>query len=238
MKKAIVIGASSGIGRELAKILVQNEYQVGITGRRENLLEELCSEKPESYFVQSFDLQDTASVATNLDALYERMGELDLVIISAGLSCSNTDFDYYAESETLSVNVLAFTLICNWALRIFREQKRGHLVGITSVAGARGWRISSAYSASKAFQINYLEGLRNYVAFLKIPVTITNIISGYVDTRMKGNDYVLWVAPPEVAARQIFRSIQKKKKIAYTYRRWRFGYFLFRHLPNKLVEIS
>ena len=238
MKKALVIGASSGIGLELARVLAENNYMVGVTGRRENLLKELSAEKTGSYVVQSFDLKDMETIESNLNEITAKLGELDLVVISAGISISNADFDYNKDSETLTVNVLAFTLICNWSFRIFRAQNRGHLVGITSVAGARGWRISSAYSASKAFQTNYLEGLRNYAAHLKLPVTVTNIIPGYVETRMKGHDHVFWVAPAEAAARQIYESIRKKKKIAYTYRRWRFAYFLFKHLPNKIIEIS
>ena len=106
------------------------------------------------------------------------------------------------------------------------------------MAGARGWRNSKVYNAAKAYQINYLEGLRNHAAYLKLPVTVTTIIPGYVETRMKGNNYVFWVAPVEVAARQIYNSIRKKRKIIYTYRRWRFIYFLFKIFPNKLIEIS
>ncbi|MHB9056680.1 MAG: SDR family NAD(P)-dependent oxidoreductase [Paludibacteraceae bacterium] len=236
MKKAIVIGASSGMGRELSRILAQNNYIVGITARRENLLNELYNENPESYIVQPFDISETDTIKKNLDKLADRLGDLDLVIISAGSGKLNLDFDYKTELATTAVNVTAFTVICNWAMYIFREQKRGHLVAITSVAGARGWRNNPAYNAAKAYQINYLEGLRNHAAHLKLPITVTNIMPGYVETRMKGRTFVFWVAPVEVAAKQIYKSIRKKRKIAYTYRRWRFIYFLLKHIPNKLIE--
>lgn len=238
MKKAIVVGASSGIGRELARLLVKNDYKVGITARRENLLNELYAENPDSYVVGAFNLSEIDVIVPNLNRITEELGGLDLVVISAGLSGQTLDFDFKVEFESLQINVMAFTCICNWAFRIFREQNHGHLAGISSVAGARGWRNSKVYNAAKAYQINYLEGLRNHAAYLKLPVTVTTIIPGYVETRMKGNNYVFWVAPVEVAARQIYNSIRKKRKIIYTYRRWRFIYFLFKIFPNKLIEIS
>lgn len=236
MKKAIIVGASSGVGRELAKILVQNDYQVGITARRENLLNELATEKPESYVVKAFDLVETEKILMNLDSLVDELGGLDLIIISAGMLKYNVDLDYDIEYKTNAVNVTAFTYICNWAFRLFREQKHGHLVGITSVAGARGWRNNPSYNASKSFQINYLEGLRNLATYQKLSLHITTIIPGYMETDMMGKTLVFWVAPVKKAAEQIYRSICKKKKVAFTYRRWRLGYFLYKRIPNILIE--
>ena len=236
MKKAIIIGASSGLGRELAMVLADNDFMVGITARREELLNELAATKPASYHVSAFDLNKLQNVIPRLDELVEKMGGLDLLVISAGQLHGNTELDYAVEYNTNMVNVNAFTLISNWALRYFQAQSAGHLVGITSVAGARGWRNNPAYNAGKAYQINYLEGLRNLMSKKKMPVTVSTVIPGYIETRMKGKSLVFWVVEPDVAAKQIFRSIRKKKKIIYTLRRWRLGYWLYKRVPNILIE--
>ena len=236
MKKAIVVGASSGVGRELAKILVENGYRVGITARRENLLHELAAEKPDAYLVKPFDLINTEIILPNLQELVAELGGLDLLVISAGLIKYNTKLDYDIEYTTNLVNVTAFTLISNWAFNLFRNQGTGHLVGITSVAGLRGWRNNVAYNASKGYQMNYLEGLKNLARHEKLPITVTDIIPGYMETNMKGTTLVFWVCPPDKAARLIFKAILKKRKIAYVYSRWRIGAFLYKHLPNKVIE--
>lgn len=236
MKNAIVVGASSGVGRELSKILANNGYRVGITARRVNLLESLATKKPDSYIVKAFDLLDTESIIPNLEELKGELGGLDLLVICAGMIKYNVDLDFSIERDINLVNITAFTLISNWAFNIFRRQKSGHLVGLTSVAGFRGWRNNPAYNASKAYETNYLEGLRNLAAYQKLPITVTTIIPGYIETDMKGKTLVFWVAKPQEAAQQIFKDIKRKRKIGYTYRRWRFGAFLYRHLPNKLIE--
>ena len=236
MKKAIVVGASSGVGRELAKILVENGYKVGITARRENLLHELAAEKPDAYVVKPFDLINTEIILPNLEELVGELGGLDLLVISAGLIKLNTKLDYKIEYTTNLVNVTAFTLISNWAFNLFRNQGAGHLVGITSVAGLRGWRNNVAYNASKGYQMNYLEGLKNLARHEKLPITVTDIIPGYMETNMKGTTLVFWVCPPDKAAQLIFKAIRKKRKIAYVYSRWRIGAFLYKHLPNKVIE--
>jgi len=236
-KKAIIIGSSSGVGRELAKILVQHNYIVGITGRRENLLNELAAENPDSYVVSSFDLMKTEEIIPSIEKIVADLNGLDLLVISAADMQFDIDLDYAIEYKSNLVNVTAFTVITNWAFKFFRQQNGGHLVALTSVAGFRGWRNNPAYNAGKAYAINYLEGLRNIAGRKKLPITVTNIIPGYLETAMKGKTFVFWVAPPEKAARIIYSAIRKKRKIAYVYRRWRFGAFIYKHLPNRIIEI-
>lgn len=236
MKKAIVVGASSGIGRELAKILVQNGYRVGITARRKELLESLATEKTDSYVVKAFDLLETETVQSELDNLKTELGGLDLVVVCAGISKSNLELDSNIELKTNLVNVVGYTLVLDWAFNLFREQKHGHLVGLSSVAAFRGWRNNPAYGASKAYENIYLEGLRNLASYLKLPVTVTTILPGYVETAMKGHSLVFWVATPQKAAQQIYKDIKRKRKVTYTYRRWRFVAFLYRRTPNILIE--
>jgi short-subunit dehydrogenase len=236
VKRAIVIGASSGIGRGLAKILADNDYKVGITGRRLNLLKELADEKPASFIVKSFDITDTDCIVRNLEELSAELGGLDLLVISSAIANFNEQLDFQLEKSTIDTNVLGFTLIADWTFNYFQNQKSGQLVAITSVAGLRGWRDTPAYSASKAFQICYTEGLRNKAFHTGLPIFITDIRPGYVDTEMAGGSYKFWVEPVNKAAKQIFNAIRHRRKVVYVTKRWRMIAFIFKLIPNWALE--
>jgi len=235
MKKAIIVGATSGIGNELAKILVQNGYKVGITGRRITELQKLHKNNPESYQVSSFDCI-TENNSEKLFELTEQIGGLELLILSSGTGDLNEGLDYEIEHKTNLLNVNAFTEITDWAFNYFEKQKKGHLVAISSIAGIRGSRIAPAYNASKAYQINYLEGLRQKATKTKKPIYITDIRPGFVDTDMAKGEGQFWVATKEKAARQIFRIIKEKKGIGYVTKRWWIVAKLLRLIPNGLYK--
>ena len=152
MKKAIVIGASSGIGRELAKILSGNGYTVGVMARRAHLLNELRTEIKGEVLVQEIDAADTETAMGMLANFIEKMGGTDLVVISAGKGDINDDLTWTLEHETIRTNVTGFAALANVAIHHFIEKGSGHLVGISSIAALRGGRESPAYNASKAFE--------------------------------------------------------------------------------------
>ena len=231
MKKAIIVGATSGIGRALAKLLVENDYKAGITGRRANLLAEIQNEKPDSYIIESFDISDTGNISEHLTALTQKLGGLDLLVISSGTGNLNDKLDFDIEKRTIDTNVSGFTAIADWAFNYFEKQKQGHLVAISSVAGLRGNRQAPSYAASKAYQINYLQGLKQKANKIKGTVIVTDIRPGFVDTAMaQGN--VFWVTAVDKAARQIFNAIKSKKKTAFITRRWGFMAMIIRLLPG------
>jgi short-subunit dehydrogenase len=230
MKKAIIIGASSGIGKALARELVQNKYRVGITGRREAHLLELQKEQPEQIQVAAFDTTEPNAIE-QLEALEKRLGGIDLFIISAGIGHLNLDYDYSLENETNQLNVVAFTRLVNWSMRYFEKQGWGHLVNISSVASRRGGRQAPAYSASKAYQSIYLEGMAQKVDYDKLPIYTTDVRPGFVKTAMAKADKMFWVSSKEKAATQIFRSIQRKKRIVYISRRWVIIAWILERIP-------
>lgn len=230
MKKAIIIGASSGIGKALARELVQNKYRVGITGRREAHLLELQKEQPEQIQIAAFDTTEPNAIE-QLEALEKRLGGIDLFIISAGIGHLNLDYDYSLENETNQLNVVAFTRLVNWSMRYFEKQGWGHLVNISSVASRRGGRQAPAYSASKAYQSIYLEGMAQKVAYDKLPIYTTDVRPGFVKTAMAKADKMFWVSSKEKAATQIFRSIQRKKRIVYISRRWVIIAWILERIP-------
>ncbi|MDB4608630.1 SDR family NAD(P)-dependent oxidoreductase [Flavobacteriaceae bacterium] len=230
MKKAIIIGASSGIGKALARELVQNKYRVGITGRREAHLLELQKEQPEQIQLAAFDTTEPNAIE-QLEALEKRLGGIDFFIISAGIGHLNLDYDYSLENETNQLNVVAFTRLVNWSMRYFEKQGWGHLVNISSVASHRGGRQAPAYSASKAYQSIYLEGMAQKVAYDKLPIYTTDVRPGFVKTAMAKADKMFWVSSKEKAATQIFRSIQRKKRIVYISRRWVIIAWILERIP-------
>jgi len=235
MKKIIILGATSGIGRELAKIFVKNNNKVAITGRRTHLLEELKNEN-NNFIIKPLDITQTDEVIKKLDELSNELDGVDLVIICSGTGEINFNLDFSIEKQTIETNVAGFTCVCDWAINYFEKQGSGHLAGITSVAGIRGNREAPSYYASKSYQINYLEGLRQKATSLKKPIYITDIRPGLVDTDMAKGEGLFWVAPVEKAGLYIYKAIKNKKKIAYITKRWRLVYEILKRIPNVIYD--
>jgi len=232
MKKAIVVGATSGIGKELARLLAKNGYQVGVTGRRKALLVALKQEQPDSFFTKTFDVTDTTLSILELNELVAELGGLDLLLISSGTGELNDNLDFEPEKRTIDTNVIGFTAIADWAFNYFRNQGFGHLAAISSIAGIRGLRQSPSYGATKAYQINYLQALRQKAGKLMLPITITDIRPGLVDTDMAKGEGLFWVASVEKAARQMFRALTHRKRVIYVTKRWALVVWILRRIPN------
>jgi len=101
------------------------------------------------------------------------------------------------ENETIKTNVTGFATLVNVAMRHFTAKGSGHLVGISSLAALRCGRESPAYNASKAFESNYLEGLRQKLRKSRLSIIITDVKPGFVDTAMVKGDGIFWAAPAE-----------------------------------------
>jgi short-subunit dehydrogenase len=143
-----------------------------------------------------------------------------MLIISAGGGDVSKELNWEIDKKTVDTNVNGFVEIANWAFNYFVRQNHGHLVTISSVASSRGNGWAPAYSASKAFQTNYFEGLYMKAKRMKKNISITCIEPGFVATNMAKGDKFFWVVPVDKAAKQIIRAIEKKKKLAYISRRW------------------
>ena len=236
MKNAIIIGATSGIGKELARLLVDDGFKVGITGRRTELLESLKSENPASYFIKAFDVKDTKTAEEKLEELTTELGGLDLVILSSGTGDINDKLDIEIEFRTIETNVIGWTFIADWTFKYFEKQKYGHLTAISSIGGLRGSRQSTSYNATKAYQINYLEGLRQKATKLKEQIFVSDIRPGLVNTEMAKGEGLFWVMPVEKTAQQIYKAIKKKKKIAYVTKRWKLIASIVKRIPVQLYD--
>ncbi len=236
MKKAIVIGATSGIGKAVAIQLINKGYTIGITGRRKANLEELEQSTRDNCIISAFDCTSVSN-AQKLSELATSLNGVDLLVLCSGTGDLNEQLDFEIENTTNQLNVVAFTEIVDWTFNYFQDQGHGHLVAISSIAGLRGSRIAPAYNASKAYQINYLEGLRQKANRLKKDIHITDIRPGFVDTAMAKGDGLFWVAPVQKAAQQIINAIERKKAVAYVSKRWRLVATVLTILPNWLYNL-
>lgn len=236
MKKAIIIGATSGIGRALATKLNERRYMVGITGRRVALLEEVQAHLSENTETEPMDVTEPEIARQKFNTLVERLGSVDLVILSAGVGYTDESNSWPHIQKTVETNALGFAAIADAAFRQFEKAKGGHLVGITSVAAVRENGAAPAYHASKSFASCYLAGLRHRAVRSELPIKITDIRPGFVDTAMAKGDGLFWVATPEKAASQILRAIERDRHTAYITRRWRGVASLLKVLPDWLYH--
>ena len=166
-----------------------------------------------------------------MQELIEEMGGMDLIVINAGINTYNVKLKWQEEIETIEVNVSGFVAMANVAIKHFLAQNCGHLVGVSSIAALRGSATYPSYSASKAFVVNYLEGLRHMLS--KDNIYVTDIRPGPVDTAIiRERSWEFLFASPDKAAEQIFRAIKKKRKIAYITRRWGIIACLMKMLPD------
>ncbi len=235
-KRAIIVGASSGIGRAIAELLAEQGYRVGITGRREILLDQIKSQSPESFFVKTFDIDNYLEIQEHLNQLVFELGGVDLFILSSGTGKRNPDLQLSYEEQTFKTNVNGFTAAINWAYKYFEERGGGSIAAISSVAGTRGFGMSPSYSASKSYQMTYLEALRQKALTAKNKIFVTDIRPGFVDTAMGTGEGAFWIAPVSKSARQIMRAVNRKKGVAYVTRRWFFVALFLRLIPSVIFE--
>lgn len=236
MKKAIIIGATSGIGKSLAELLLREGFEVGVTGRREELFQSIKKEESSRIAFKKMDVQDLSTLEPICNELVSQMGGLDLLIISAGIGEENKNLNFDVEQSVIKTNIQGFTCIADWAVRYFKEQGYGHLVNISSIAGIRGNGIAPSYNATKAYQINYLEGLRINAKKYGSSITITDARPGFVDTAMAKGQGLFWVAPVQKAAEQIFEAIKEKKQVLYITKRWKLIALLLRIIPFSILK--
>ena len=235
MKRAIIVGASSGIGYELAVQLAALGYQLGLMARREERLNELSNLLPGDHFVQVTDLTDADSARAQLASLITQMGDVELIVVNSGVGASEKKLDWAVESEMIDVNVRGFTAMSMDAMNYFVQRGGGHLVGVSSIAAHFSGGLSLTYNASKAFVSSYLNGMRSRAARSRLPITITTVEPGFIDTPMLETKPV-WTVPVEKAVAQIVKAIINKKDHVYITKRWVVVAGMFYILPSWLIR--
>lgn len=234
-KKIIIVGASSGIGREIACRYVVNGNKVGVTGRRENLLNELKEKFSEQIFTSCFDVMGNNN-QQKIQQLIDELGGLDLVIYNSGYGDPSKDLNVEIENKTTRTNVNGFVDIVSYAFNYFVQQGYGQIAVTSSVAVLRGNSWAPAYSAGKAFMSNYAEGLNIKAKRLKKDIVITDIRLGFINTKTAKGNRQFWVIPKEKAATQIIKAIERKKRVAYISKRWWWVAQIMKLLPYGLYR--
>ncbi|HAD01251.1 MAG TPA: oxidoreductase, partial [Porphyromonadaceae bacterium] len=168
MKKVIIIGATSGIGYELAKGYVKKGWRVGVAGRRIETLEIFKSSAPDQIEIEQIDVTETDS-PQQLQRLIDKVGGMDLFILSAGVGNQNRKLNPDIELATAQTNVVGFIRMVTFAYQYFKEQRKGHLAVISSIAGTKGLGVAPAYSATKGFQNLYIDALAQLAHMEKQP---------------------------------------------------------------------
>jgi short-subunit dehydrogenase len=224
-KKIIIIGATSGIGKALVGLYLEQGWMVGITGRRNDLLEEIRVQYPAQIITACFDVRANDNLA-HIVLLVEKLGGLDLLIYNSGYGDPSLTLEWELDKRTYETNVKGFIEIVHYAFNYFVGQGYGQIAATSSIASIRGNSWAPAYSASKAFMSVYMEGLHMKAKKMartnksKVNITITDIQPGFVNTKAAKGNGQFWVAPVEKVARQIFHAIEKKKWRVYVTRRW------------------
>ena len=234
-KKVIIIGATSGIGREVALVYIAQGWTVGVAGRREAELESLRAMAPEQVFTQVLDVtKDDA--AEHLQTLIDKVGGMDLFLLSSGIGKQNYTLDTEIELTTAATNVEGFIRMTNAAYHYFEKQGHGHLAVISSIAGTKGLGAAAAYSATKGFQHMYMDALDQLSRMQKLNINFTDIRPGFVDTPLLANPkQFFWVLPPEKAVRAIVRAIDRRRGVATITCRWALIAPIMRLLPTRLL---
>ncbi len=227
-QKIIIVGASSGIGREMALHYIAKGWQVGITGRRLHLLQELQQSYPQQVLTSCFDVRDEKGLFSLLKLIEEMQG-LDVLIYNAGFGEASENLNEETELQTVQTNVLGCVRLVSAAFNYLIQKGKGQIALVSSIAALRGSSHAPAYSASKAFISNYAEGLNMKAEKLGKNVVVTDIKPGFLATKKAKGHKTFWAAAPQKAALQIAMAIERKKRHVYITRRW--------WLPAQLLKV-
>lgn len=235
MPTAIIIGASSGIGREIAVQLCARGFRIGIAARNQDALKDLSRTLgPENCVFRGFDISQVSPALEGFHQLHDALGEIDFVYVVAGTGFPNPDLQWSLEEATLSVNCLGFAGLAAASIQIFRKQGHGHLVAVTSVAAVRPSGDAPAYGPSKAFGSSYLKALRYWIQRKRLSIYVTEARPGFVATAMMKAQKPFWVVSAARAAAGIIAATDRRKKLVYVPHRWWLVAQLMRIMPDSL----
>ena len=226
-RRAIVIGASSGIGREVAKLLMKDGWTIGVAARRVDLLKELDATAVEQIDVTKEDATE------RLQALISRLGGMDLIFYASGIGKQNRELKEDIELATIQTNGMGFTRIIGEAYRYFAAQGHGHIAAITSIAGTKGLGPAPSYSATKAMQNVYLQAFEQQAMTRGLNIHFTDIRPGFVDTALLSDDFHYpMMLKPEKVAKEIIYAIDHHRHIQVIDWKYRLLTALWRRIPR------
>lgn len=235
MKRIVIVGATSGIGYELALRCLAAGWTVGAAGRRTEALEALRRTAPEQVETQTLDVT-SEEAPRHLEALVERLGGMDIYFHAAGIGRQNTALAPEIELQTAHTNVEGFIRMTTAAFDYFRSRGGGHIAVISSIAGTKGLGSAPAYSATKRFQSTYLDALAQLARMERLGIRMTDIRPGFVDTPLLQCGPYPMLMRPERVADAIFRALCRGRRRMVIDGRYRALVFLWRLVPEWLWE--
>ncbi len=241
-KRAIVVGASVGMGKELCKMLAADGYIVGMASRRIELLQELQQTIPTRTYIMQMDVSKPDEAVKKLQCMIEDMGGLDMLVLApTGFWDGDCTSRYWKKSlPILMVDCVGFFALARTGLTFFEQQGFGHLVGFSSIDGLHGVASCPAYSAAKAFCSRYMEAEYNKYVQQNMPIYVTDLCPGFINSRedLHYNEIpsLYWMETLEDAMNDIWQAIKNKERIAYITKRWEKVAQLLSVIPNDLYN--
>ncbi|HEX3771421.1 MAG TPA: SDR family oxidoreductase [Polyangiaceae bacterium] len=238
-KNILITGASSGLGRGMAREYARRGRNLALCARRVDRLEELKAEllaaNPSiQVFVRSLDVMQFEQVFEVFRAFKSDLDSLDRIIVNAGIGKGQPVGTGYfrANRQTAETNFVAALAQCESAVEIFRQQNAGHLVTISSMSALRGMRGNvTTYAASKAALASLSEGIR--IDLRRTPIKVTTIFPGYI--RSEINEKVKntpFIVDTETGCKAMVEAIEREPGEAYVPRwPWQALGFLMKRLP-------
>lgn len=229
---AIIIGASSGIGNEVARLLLQRGWHCGIAARRTEPLEQLRSEYPQLTETETIDIT-SEEAPERLLQLIERLGGMDLYFHASGIGKQNRDLQTDIEMRTVDTNAMGFTRMVDTAFNYLASHDGGHIAAISSIAGTKGLGPAPSYSATKAFQNTYLQALEQLANARRLNIRFTDLRPGFVDTPLlDGDNHFPMMLRPQQVAKEMVESIERRRHVRVIDWRWRIITALWRLIPR------
>ncbi|MBR4840801.1 MAG: SDR family NAD(P)-dependent oxidoreductase [Paludibacteraceae bacterium] len=237
MKRAVIVGATSGMGQEVAKLLVKEGWMVGIAGRRSEELAKFQVLKPEQIVTETIDI-NAPDATEKLDCLIEKLGGMDLYFHSSGYGSQNLSLEEGIELKTAMTNGVGFTRMIGAAYRHFRDKSNGigHIAVISSIAGTKGLGAAPSYSATKRYQNTYIQALVQQTKINGLQIKFTDIRPGFVATDFLGDDTYPLLMKKEDVAQEILKAIQKKKRKVVIDWRYKILTHIWSFIPNFIWE--
>ncbi|SEG21879.1 SDR family NAD(P)-dependent oxidoreductase [Parabacteroides chinchillae] len=233
MKRIVIVGATSGIGNEVAKGYLKLGWRIGVAGRRQEELEKFQALAPEKVEIQVLDVTD-ADAPEKLQLLINKLGGMDLFFLSSGVGSQNLQLDIRIELNTAKTNVEGFIRMVTTAFDYFRKQSGGHIAVISSIAGTKGLGSAPAYSATKRFQNTYIEALEQLSCMEKLNIRFTDVRPGFVATALLKNDKYPMLMHADKVASHIIRALNNKRHVATIDFRYAVLVFFWRMIPRWL----
>ena len=236
MKRIVIVGATSGMGLEVARLALRAGWRVGAAGRRTDRLEALRAEAPEQMEIRQMDVTDPAA-PEQLATLIERLGGMDIYLHSSGTGFRNEALDPAIELATARTNAEGFIRMVTAAYTYFRSHGGGQIAVISSIAGTKGLGAAPAYSATKRLQNTYIDALAQLARMQRARIRFTDIRPGFVDTPLLAADggYPM-LMPADKVARRIFRAIVRGRRRVVIDGRFAVLVFLWKLIPAWLWE--